>query len=265
MSLPTRAGIAYQIHDEGRPGGRPLVLIHGAGAEHRFWPTELRQMASQRVLAPDLPGHGESRGPVAASIEASATRVREWLGELETTAAVLVGHSMGSAISMELALRWPEQVAGLVLVGSGARLPVNPWLLEASADPAQLPEVVERITRWSFARHAPLELTSWVTDRTMAAGPGVLHRDLAACNAFEAEARLPQLRLPVLVLCGQEDRMTPPPASVALAEAIAQAELAFVPDAGHYVMLEQPAAVEQRLSAWLDHWFGSSERASPKH
>jgi pimeloyl-ACP methyl ester carboxylesterase len=169
---------------------------------------------------------------------------------------------MGSAISLEFALRWPEQVAGLVLVGSGVRLSVNPWLLEAAADPAQLTQAVGRITQWSFARQAPEALTTWVTDRTLAAGPGVLHRDLVACDAFDAEMRLPQLKLPTLVLCGQQDRMTPPPASVALAEAIARAELEFIPDAGHYVMLEQPAAVERRLRAWLERWFAPGEAAS---
>jgi pimeloyl-ACP methyl ester carboxylesterase len=237
------------------------VLIHGAGAEHRFWPPELRHLAPHRVLAPDLPGHGASAGPVAGSIVESATRLRHWLSGLATGPAILVGHSMGSAISLEIALRWPEDVAGLVLVGSGARLPVNPWLLEATADSSQLPQAVERITQWSFARQAPAALKSWVTERTLAAGPGVLHRDLSACSEFDAEARLSQLHLPALVLCGQQDRMTPPPASVALAEAIPRAELEFVADAGHYVMLEQPAAVEQRLMVWLNRWFSEPEAA----
>ena len=262
MSLSTHAGIAYEVNDKGRPSGRPLVLIHGAGAEHQFWPPELRQLALHRVLAPDLPGHGASPGPVAVSIVESATRLRQWMSGMETGPAILVGHSMGSAIALELALRWPEVAAGLVLVGSGVRLPVNPWLLEATADPAQLPQAVERITQWSFARQAPQALTSWVTERTLAVAPEVLNHDLAACAAFDAEARLPQLKLPTLVLCGQQDRMTPPPASVALAEAIARAELEFIPDAGHYVMLEQPAAVERRLRAWLERWFTVAEAAS---
>lgn len=259
MSLPIHDGIAYEASGEGRPGGRPVVLIHGAGAEHRFWPPELRQLAPHYVVAPDLPGHGVSAGPAAGSIVESATRLHHWLTGLALGPAILVGHSMGSAISLELALRWPGQAAGLVLVGSGVQLPVNPWLLQATADPEQLQQAVERITQWSFARQAPETLTAWVTERTMAAGPGVLHRDLAACNDFDAEARLAQLRLPTLVLCGQQDRMTPPPASVALAEGIGQAELEFIPDAGHYVMLEQPLAVERRLRTWLERSFGAPE------
>jgi pimeloyl-ACP methyl ester carboxylesterase len=262
VSLPTHDGIAYEANDEGRPLGRPLVLIHGAGAEHRVWPPELRHLTSHHVLAPDLPGHGASPGPVASSIVESATRLRQWMRGLIAGPAILIGHSMGSAISLEFALRWPEQVAGLVLVGSGVRLPVNPWLLEAATDPAQRTQAVERITQWSFARQAPEALTTWVTDRTLAAGPGVLHRDLVACDAFDAEMRLPQLKLPTLVLCGQQDRMTPPPASVALAGAIARAELEFIPDAGHYVMLEQPAAVERRLRAWLERWFAPGDATS---
>jgi pimeloyl-ACP methyl ester carboxylesterase len=259
VSLLTRAGIVYEFSDEGRPGGRPLLLIHGAGAEHRFWPKELRHLTALQVLAPDLPGHGASPGPAEGSIAASATRLRQWLQEIGLRPIILVGHSMGSAIALEFALHWPEDVAGLVLVGSGVRLPVNPWLLQATAEPDLLPTAVAKITQWSFARQAPRELSDWVTERTMAAAPGVLHRDLAACDGFDAAARLPQLHLPALVLCGQEDRMTPPPASLALAEAIPNAELEFIADAGHYVMLEQPAGVVHRLRTWLTRWFPASE------
>jgi pimeloyl-ACP methyl ester carboxylesterase len=259
VSLQTRAGIVFEISDEGRPPGWPLLLIHGAGAEHRFWPEELRHLTSSQVLAPDLPGHGDSPGPAAGSIIESATRLRQWLREIGLGPTILVGHSMGSAIALEFALHWPEEVAGLVLVGSGVRLPVNPWLLQATAETDLLPQAIAKITQWSFARQAPQALSDWVTERTMAAAPGVLHRDLAACDAFDAEARLPQLCLPALVLCGQEDRMTPPPASLALAEAIPNAELEFIADAGHYVMLEQPTAVERRLRLWLARWFPASE------
>ncbi|MCJ7512283.1 MAG: alpha/beta hydrolase [Anaerolineales bacterium] len=263
MTLPSRAGIAYEQNLKGRPIGRPLILIHGAGAEHRFWPPELRSLHPLRVLAPDLPGHGASPGPAAGSIVESATRLREWMSGLVSEPAILVGHSMGSAISLEFALRWPEQVAGLVLIGSGTRLPVNPWLLEATADPATLPKAVERITGWSFAREAPAALTTWVTERTLATAPGVLYQDLAACDAFDAESRLPGLRLPTLVVCGQQDRMTPPSASQALAGAIGDAELEFVADAGHYVMLEQPAVLERRIRDWINTHYPGAQAGRP--
>ncbi len=262
MTLATSAGIAYQESLDGRSGlgSQPVVLIHGAGAHHLFWPPRLRRMSGEWVLSPDLPGHGQSPGPAEAGIAQSAARLRQWMTSLDLGPAVLVGHSMGSAISLEFALGWPEQVAGLILIGGGRCLPVNPWLLEATADPKRLGEAVERIIQWSFSRQAPRSLPAQAHERMLAAAPVVLHQDLTACNVFDVGERLPSLRLPTLVLCGSEDRMTPPEASQSLAETIQGAELELVEGAGHMVMLEKPEAVESRMRDFLNRWFHPGDR-----
>lgn len=250
------AGLAYSVHDGGRPahGRPPLVLIHGAAGDRHFWPPALRRLGDVLTYALDLPGHGASAGPASAAIDALAARVAAWAAALGLAPAIWVGHSMGGATALALALDRPGQTAGLALIGSAGHLPVNPLLLEGAADRARLAETLDRVVRWSFARTTPPRLTALARRRLGAADPGVLHADLSACAAFDVRARLPEIAVPALVLCGGEDRMTPPALVRQAAEAIPGAAYAEVEGAGHMVMLERPQAVAEALRAFLGAW-----------
>ena len=93
------------------------------------WPGELRRLPDHEVYALDLPGHGRSGGPGRTDIGAYAEVVREFADALKLPAFVLGGHSMGGAIALEFALRYGSRLAGLILVGTGARLRVAPEIL----------------------------------------------------------------------------------------------------------------------------------------
>lgn len=246
-------GLAYSVHDGGRrtPGRPPLVLIHGAGGDRRFWPPALRRLEGAQAYALDLPGHGASAGPAANAIGQTATRVAGWAAALGLAPAVWVGHSLGGAVALRLALEAPGRTAALVLIGSAGHLPVNPVLLEGCLDPARWAETLDRIVRWSFARDAPRRLTDLARRRLAPVAPGVLHADLAACAAFDVRSRLPEVAVPALVLCGGEDRMTAPSLVRPAAEAIPGAAYLEIAGAGHMVMLEQPQAVAAALQAFL--------------
>jgi pimeloyl-ACP methyl ester carboxylesterase len=234
----------------------PLVLIHGAGGSRLHWPPELRHLSGADVYAPDLPGHGQSRGKSRSSIEAYAQTVADWLQQLKLPPLIMVGHSMGGAIGQQLALDWPGQLAGLVIIGSGGHLPVNPRLLQLTAAGGDYQQAVELITRWSYSRTADPRLTRLGRQRLSAVAPQVLHDDFGACADFDVRRRLGELRLPVLVMVGSEDHMTPPEMAEALAKAIPGADLALVPGAGHMLMLEQPLAVLELIDSYLKRHFG---------
>lgn len=158
---------------------------------------------------------------------------------------------MGSAIALTLALERPEQVLALALLGSAARLRVNPALLEAAASPATYLGAVEKVVQWSFSRGAPENLRRLVGRRLAEAGASVLHGDFVACDAFDASDWLGRIGCPTLVLCGAEDRMTPLHVSQALAEAIPGAFLQVIAGAGHMVMLEKPQEVADALGKFM--------------
>lgn len=107
----------------------PLVLVHGAGGDHLHWPPQLRRLAETEVYALDLPGHSRSTGAGRSTIAAYAQVIKAFGDTLALPPFVLAGHSMGGAIALAFALEYGVDLAGLVLVGTGARLRVNPAVL----------------------------------------------------------------------------------------------------------------------------------------
>jgi pimeloyl-ACP methyl ester carboxylesterase len=247
---PTRraAGLAHVDWSPPDQRGSPLVLIHGAGGSFRHWPEAARTMPGRRVLAVDLPGHGDSPGPGRRAVADYARDLLAFLDALDLARPVLVGHSMGGAIALTLALDWPDRVAGLGLVGTGARLRVAPAILQACADPAAFAAAVEGMADWSFGPGASPALRSAFTGELRRLPAAVAHGDFSACDAFDVRERLGEIRLPTAVVCGDADRLTPPRFAEFLRERIAGARLALIPGGGHLVALEFPAATVAALA-----------------
>ncbi|MBC7223640.1 MAG: alpha/beta hydrolase [Anaerolineae bacterium] len=238
----------YALHRaEGARG--PVVLVHGAGGSHLHWPAALRRLPEATVYALDLPGHGRSEGEGRRSIAAYRDVVRSFLEAAGLEQAVLVGHSMGGAIALEVALRYPRRVRGLVLVGSGARLRVAPALLQALQE--DYPRAVESLVQWLFAKDAPEQLRRTARQQLLGVPPQVVYGDFLACDGFDVMGELPQVEAPTLAVCGTEDVMTPLKYSQYLAAHIPQAHLEVVPGGGHMVMLEQPEPVARAVAAFL--------------
>jgi pimeloyl-ACP methyl ester carboxylesterase len=250
--MPISTEIYYHIYEGSEEGQRPpVVLIHGAGGTHLYWPAEVRRLPGYRVYAPDLPGHGKSGGRGQQSVPAYAEEILAWLASLGLHSAVFVGHSMGSAIALSLALNHPEHVLGLGLAGGGARLRVAPALLESAAQPATFQNAIESVVSWSFSPQTPAHLVELARQNMIETRPSVLYSDFLACDAFDESARIAEIRQPTLILCGEDDKMTPLRYSQFLASSIPNATLKIIPNAGHMVMLEQPLAVAEALSVFL--------------
>jgi pimeloyl-ACP methyl ester carboxylesterase len=244
--LPRIEGLDYEEHGGGTQDP-PLVFLHGAGGNRLHWPPGVRRLEGVHTFAVDLPGHGKSPAGGEVTIDDFAGRVAAWRRSQGIAGTVLVGHSMGSAIALTVALGEPEALAGLVLIGAGPSLPVNPVLLEQTARAETFADAVERILRWSFAPQASPRLLAQARRSMLAVGPAILHRDLQACDAFDVAHRLAEVRVPTLIIVGSQDRMTPPRLSEALHQGIGGSRLHTVEGAGHMVMLEQPAKVALML------------------
>src|SRR4030065_234274 len=128
--MPVTNNIFAFSHGAENVSRPPLVFIHGAGGTHLHWPPQVRRLHGQRVFALDLPGHGKSSGVGSQNIADYAKAAVDFLDAARLNAAVFVGHSMGSAIALTLALDFPKRVLGLGLVGSGARLRVAREILD---------------------------------------------------------------------------------------------------------------------------------------
>jgi len=248
-------------------GGRPfdpalpaVVFVHGAGMDHTVWALQARYFAHRgfSVLAVDLPGHGASPGPGLDSIAALADWLAALIDAVGVERAALVGHSMGALTALDCAARHPAKVRALALLGAAPAMPVHPDLLAAAA--ADDPRAFQLITDWAFGRPAHLgghpAPGLWMLgggERLLQrSAPGVLSRDLIACNAYaDGPATAARVACPALVVCGADDRMTPAKAGQALASAIPGADCVVLPNAGHMMMVEAADATLDALKEFL--------------
>ncbi|MDI3317717.1 MAG: alpha/beta hydrolase [Bacillota bacterium] len=254
-------GLPVRLWATGEPAdqaaGRPwLLAVHGAGGGARHWLPLLRLLARERLLAlaPDLPGHG---GSAARTGEVSIPAYAAWLGRLLDALAAswpglgrpwLAGHSMGGAIAQEAALAFPERLAGLVLVATGARLRVAPAFLE-QMEAGSLPPLL-RAPSGEGPGGAEGPGRAEEADPEEVALPVAL-ADFLACDRFDRREAVGAIRLPTLVIHGEADPLTPPRYGEFLASRIPGARLERVPGAGHFVLLEAPEACAEAILAAL--------------
>lgn len=252
--MPIEANIYYFAHGgEGEEGEEDtIVLVHGAGGTHLYWPAEIRRLPEYRVLAVDLPGHGKSGGHGIQSISAYQQSLLDWMDAIYLRKAAFVGHSLGSAVVLALALENPERTSALGLIGAGARLRVNPEIFTYMENEATFQKGIDAIVQASFSPHTPPELVALAASRMAETRPGVLRGDFQACNLFDVIETVSEIRQPTLIVCGAEDRMTPVRYSQYLSAQIPNNRLEIIPEAGHMVMLEKPQLVAGILKEFFD-------------
>ncbi len=249
--MPVASDLYYFTYQRGEIETLPVVLIHGAGGSHLYWPSEIRRLPGFRIFAPDLPGHGKSAGRGQQSIESYAQVVVNWLDILGLQRAVFVGHSMGGAIALELALHHFEHVLGLGLISTGARMKIDQEILHEAASPTTFHRAIEIVSTAFFSPFADSHLVELAAARMAETRSTVFYGDFLACDQFDVSDQLSQICQPTLVLCGTEDQLTTSQNSQFLAVQIPNAQLEMIPRAGHMVMLEQPHAVASALSKFL--------------
>lgn len=249
--MSSAQGIHSIIHasSAARP---PLILIHGAGGSFLSWHPRLRRLEGETVYTLDLPGHGESQGAGRQSIQEYAGDVLQFIKENGIQKPVLAGHSMGGAVALTLALEFSGKLSGLILLGTGAKLRVSPLLLEKAANPDTFAAAVKLVNDHSFSLNAPKDLPRLSIENMSRGNPQTLLGDFLACNAFDETARINAVRLPALILCGAEDRMTPPKYSQYLKENLPNAQLHLLENCGHMLALEQPQEVSRLFKIFLD-------------
>ncbi|MBM4467524.1 MAG: alpha/beta hydrolase [Chloroflexi bacterium] len=275
--------VHYKIAGQGEP---TLVLLHGFGASVFSWREVMEPLSeigtviafdrpafglTERPLPPFIPPNvggergGESDSPYRA--EAQVELTVGLLDELGVERAVLVGNSAGGTIAMLTALAYPQRVQALVLVdaavyGHGGSL----GLVRLLADTPQMqrigPLVARRIRTWGqdFARSAwhdpsqitaevwegytkPLQVENW--DRA-------LWEMMRASRSHDLAEQLAEIRVPCLVITGDDDRIVPTEQSIRLADELPDAALVVIPDCGHVPHEECPEAFLQAVTGFLD-------------
>jgi len=235
----------YAVHPARDPDPQPVILLHGAGANHLAWSADLRRQPGATVYALDLPGHGRSGGHGRNTVEAYADAVHAWREAAGLGPAVWIGHSLGAAIALDLALRHPEGGRKLVLIGAAARFALPPAVLrDLTANPAR---AVDALVELAAGPDAPPVLVEATRRMMRELPPDVLRGDFEAAAAFDAHARLGEVRAPTLVITAQDDRLTPPDDARQLVRGISGAKLLSLPHGGHLAAALAPAALRNAI------------------
>ena len=232
------------------PDRKTLVFIHGSGGSHTDWILQYTPLKDLfNIVALDLPGHGQSDGPGEQDVSAYVEWVKKILEGLEVAKPVLIGHSLGAAISLSFVIRYGQMAAAVVPVGGGGRMPVNPAILEGlKQDPAA---IIGLAAKFSIAKENRERLSGLLLETLTRVNPEILYGDFAACGKLDILDAVAAIRIPALVICGADDKMTPPALSQCLGENIPEARLVLIPGAGHFVMLENPEAFNAALTDFV--------------
>ena len=243
--------ISYWIGRNGRLNERETILfIHGAGGGQFTWSYQKGFFEKEfNPMIIELPGHGESGGEGEEEIGRYAEHVYAFLRTMGLGKIFLVGHSMGGAIVQTLALAHPEVIEGIVLVGTGARLRVFPMILDEIRN--HFEETVQKITQFAFSKKAPPEMIEAGISDMKKCRPEVLYGDFLACNRFDLMNEVKTIDLAALIICGNEDELTPTKYSQYLHGQIKRSKLEILPDSGHMVMMESPQSFNEKVREFI--------------
>ncbi|AFM24360.1 alpha/beta fold hydrolase [Desulfomonile tiedjei] len=244
--------LGFEIQPESfDKNGLTVVFIHGTGGDREHWRDQLNGLSSTAsMLALELPGHGTSEGPGEATVQGFSRWVIDFIDAVDLRKVMLVGCSLGSAITQWIALnaRQPWLVA-LGLVGAGARLKVHPAFLEGLRDNKN--KALSMLADFCLSDSPDPVLHAKLREKFLDADAELILGDLGACNEFDVMGRLSEIDLPTCIIVGQEDKLTPVKYAKFLSESIKNSSLQIIPAAGHLVSMEQPLKFNEILSDFI--------------
>jgi pimeloyl-ACP methyl ester carboxylesterase len=245
-------------------GDRAVLLLHGLFGTPDHWRQIMGDLATNyRVVAPQLPvDHQPDRlRSGIRTVDELTDHVADLMFDLELPPLVICGNSLGGLVAIEICLRYPERVLGLVLAGSAGLYERS---LTHGIKPQASREFVRAVVTDIF--HDPCMVTDelveeWhgaIRDRSFVR---FLLRVSRATRDRTLQDELRQLKLPTLIVWGRNDKVTPPEVAEAFKNQIDQADLRYIDDCGHAPNLERPAIFSAMLQEFLPACFpGSSKK-----
>ncbi|MBX3393922.1 MAG: alpha/beta fold hydrolase [Phycisphaerae bacterium] len=256
-------GVELSFEHHGR--GTPVLLVHGFPLSSALWQSVISPLAKRHwVIAPDLRGMGQSEATADASMETYAddlSGLLDGLGSKEPVA--LVGLSMGGYIAFEFFRRNRDRVRAMVLADTRAEAD-TPEAAKARLETAEkvLREgsgvVVDAMTPKLFAKSASKALVEQWRAIMLATKPMGVAAALRAMSArADSTNTLPEIRVPALVLVGEEDAITPPATARTMHAGIAGSQIKLIPDCGHMSPVEKPEQFARICGEFLHGAIGS--------
>ncbi len=223
-----------------------LIFIHGSGGCKESWKYQTDYFKNSDAV--NLPGHPD--GDLCPTIPEYVSWLHTYIHEKGYSDVVLVGHSLGGGIALQYALDYPEDLAGIISVGSGGRLRVHPDFLKMLEKAVENPSMLDEFNSNTYNLVEP-SLAAVLKEKATENTPAAFLNDLKACDQFDIMDRLASIKLPLLAIVGDKDVMTPPKYSNFMADKMTDARVVVIPGGTHFVFAEKPEAVNQAIEDFV--------------
>ena len=179
-----------------------------------------------------------------------AAEIAAFLDALDLKNVFLVGHSMGAAIALTLAVQENPRLASIALIGGSSKLVVSSAILDGLKNDFEA--TVDNIIRYSWHKKTTDFFKQKGRQRMIEAGSEVVYNDFLACSRFDLSEQIDDLELPVLIIVSTGDRMVPAEASAKMAARLKNHKHVVLEDCGHFQHMEQVGRVANELTDYLN-------------
>lgn len=250
----TQTALALGYEEAGEGERTPLVFLHGVGSDKSVWRPQLRQFATERrSLALDYPGYGDSDPtPEGTSRDDYAAAILAAMDSLGVQRAHVCGLSLGGVVAIAMHAAAPDRIASLILADTFAAHPDGQAIYDRSiAASSDLRVLAEARVDVLLGQPADPDVRREVIETMAAISPAAYRVGAEAVWLADQRERVHGIRVPTLVLCGTEDKVTPPALSRELVQLIPGARLEMIEGAGHLGNLEKPDAFNTLVGAFV--------------
>ncbi len=235
--------------------GRKILLLHAAGSNAHSWHYQYEHLGmTHSPLAPDLPGHGRTSGVEGLrTVQDYADFTAAFLDALKVDSAVIAGRSMGGAVAMDFALRYPKRVQALVLLATAAKFNIpqeriDVWYAVTMGRTGQ-PFTNDGYSPKTIAERAEIIREGW--GEQIRTDPRVRWTDMVGCSQVDLREKIAKIDKPALILAGADDVVTPPADAEFIKARIKGSRLEVIPDGAHNLTTEKPAEVNAAIEKFL--------------
>jgi len=250
----TATGIAIGYEDAGVGDATPIIFLHGVGSDKSVWRPQLEHFkGDRRAVAFDYPGYGDSdSAPEGTTRDDYAAIILAAMSELGIREAHVCGLSLGGVVAIAMHQAWPQRIASLILADTFAEHPEGQGIYDRSiAASNDLRTLAENRVDVLLAQPSDPAVRSEVVETMARIDPEAYRIGAEAVWLANQRERAAAIRVPTLVLCGAEDRITPPALSTALSRMIPGAHYDSIENAGHISNLERPGEFNTLVGAFI--------------
>lgn len=242
--------MSVNYEEAGNSRKKTILFIHGAGGSSATWFMQLKGLSSKHhIVAIELNGHGKSPDRAEDDIlQSYLDDVHKVVTKFERP--FLAGHSMGGALAQLYALNHSENISGIILVGTGAKLRVTPIVFNLLDNDFE--GYVEAVGNFMFYEDTSDEMIEASKHEVRKCPVQIIRRDFELCDKFDIMEKVKEIKTHTLIIVGESDVMTPVKYSQYLKNEIEGSVLQVIEKAGHSVMLEKFGIFNEIVANWVN-------------